>query len=91
MEIFLHKQHLVTWGFARSRSPTLKVCSNLVRFVNYLSCKFRFNNLTFNKNILDCLLRRCKIRLELQLYAVIVLLLRPITKINCDIIMKVFS
>ena len=32
--IFLHKQPLVTWGFARSRSPTLKVCSHLVRIVN---------------------------------------------------------
>ena len=64
MEIFLLKQPLVTWGFARSRSPTLKVCACLVRIVNELSCKFRFNSLTFNENILDCLLCRSKIRLE---------------------------
>ena len=31
---FLHKQPLVAWGFARSRSPTLKVCPHLVRIVN---------------------------------------------------------
>ena len=29
-----------------------------------------------------------KIHLELQLYAVIVLLLKPITKMDCDIFMK---
>ena len=34
MEIFLHKQRLVSGGFARSRSPTLKVCPRLIRIVN---------------------------------------------------------
>ena len=80
MEILLHKQPLATWGFACSRSPTLKDSPHLVRIANKLSCIFRFNSFTFNENILDCLLCRCKIRLELQLYATIVLLLRPNTK-----------
>ena len=34
MEIFLDKQPLVTWSFARSKSPTLKVCPHLVRTDN---------------------------------------------------------
>ena len=34
MEIFLHKQPLVTLGFARSWSPALKVCPHLIRIVN---------------------------------------------------------
>ena len=67
MEIFLHKQLLVTRGFARSRNPTLKVCPHLLRIVNQLCCKFCFNSLRFNENIRDCLLCRSKFRLELQL------------------------
>ena len=34
MEIFLHKQPLVTWGFARSWRPTLKVYPHVVRIVS---------------------------------------------------------
>ena len=40
MEIFLHKQSLDTWGFARTENPALKVCPHLIRIVNLLSSNF---------------------------------------------------